>query len=333
MIDAGAALRAATKAAVIAGAAKAAAPAPAAPAPAAATPAVPPAAGEPAPAAPPPGADTDDDPPPSNERAERALYQQLASERARMQAEFEAQLEPWKPRVQKALEIERKLAAAGDDPIAAIQALGYSVEDFEHLGHLLYAATPEGQKDPKRRAWAMDKLAGRKQVSEVQGLKKQLDDLKGELTQREQQATAQAQLDAYASGLVGGVADTTPLAKARVTASPAAAREALVAIADKLYTDSGDSHQTRKLPTPAQVVAAYEKSRTAELEALRPEYEALSRRTPAAPTPPATPAAKAAPVATPPATPPAPPPAPSRMTREEILAGIADMKKKLASPP
>jgi hypothetical protein len=344
---------AATRAAILAGAAgakPAGAPAPAvappvvpaapaAAAPAAATPAKPgdPAApgAAPAPVGAPPAADEI----PAGVQAqvrkfEQHARRQLAEERQRMLAEVEQHRTSLQPRLAKATELEGLLERAGQDPMALLavaERAGYGADNLEMLAQLFYAHSAEGLKDPRRKAAAQAALRGREQAGSVSKLEREIAEMKQQAQERERAAAIQTHMTQYAASAVAAIGDSTPLAAA-IKDSPEL-QQRLLGVAARLYHESGPSDDLREEPEPAEVVRAYEAQRRAELEAMRPEFEALARI--AAPAAAAAPLAAGAAATTPPAvTPPADPPAPPvtrRPTREELLAGIAENKRRLAA--
>lgn len=292
-----AARRAATRAAILAGAAgpkPASTQAPAAPAPVAPV-QLPPAAGadpgRPVAAAPPP-VDEPNDPAAVLRRQEQHNRRQMAQERQQMQADFEVQRQQW----QTKLDEHAKLKALIDkrDPLALAAAAGWTEADFEGIAQTYYAASPEGKKDPNRARAAQALLEKRQEQSRVDKLESEFSEYRKTAEQREQQAAQQAQAQAVAARWLdtvhGAAGDDTPIA--RSASDKAALNQRLLAETDRLWQESGPSDDLREMPTPTQVIRAYETRRRAELEALRPEYEALAKLT--AP-PPAAPAAAPAP--------------------------------------
>lgn len=323
-------MRAARAAAIseAAGDAPAAEPAAADPAPAAADPAPavaadpPPAATEP-PAAEPPGMA-------AVRKAEQHARRQLAAERAAMIADFDEQKTAWQTKIHRAAELEAKIAAARQDPLAAMAALGFAETDYEAVGRLLYAHSPEGQKDPRHKAAAAQTLAQREQQTAMEKLQAKLDALEANVSARDQKAEQQARADRYINSVTKAAGDETPLAKSALAKNPDKTKAALYQIALRLFAESGPSDDLRDDPTPAEVLRAYEEQRTAELEELgfdpktigrapAPAPAAVAAPTPAAPRPSATlaPAGAGAPAVTRPTTPP---------SRDDVLAALAKMR-------
>lgn len=315
--------RAATRAAVLAGAAGSAGARPAAPGPATSPP-----AGQPAPAVPPPaGADPapaqvaapapePNDPAAVFRRQEQHLRRQLAQERQQQQADFDQQRQQW----QRQLDEAGKLKALFDkrDILGMAAAAGYGEADYEALAQSLYAASPEGRKDPNRARAAQAQLERRQERTEVERLRAEFDEYKTSAAKREEQAQQQAQAQLVAARWLDSVhatsGDETPLARA--AADKNVLNQRLLAETDRLWFESGPSDDLREMPTPAQVLRSYETRRRAELEALRPEYEALTKLAPASA------AANPAPAGDPPPAGPQNPVNGDPSRRSRLVAGI-----------
>jgi len=327
-----AARRAATKAAILAGAhraqAAAAAPAPA-PAAGAQTPAQP--AAVPDPALP---DDAGDDDPPGDpqpvegqallRRQEQHLRRQIAEERASIQSEFSRRERTYQDQIEKLTAQVNKFSNARQDPFGAFEALGFASEDYPALYTAFYALTPDGQKDPKLRAHAQTLLAQRGQVSEVEKVKNELAEIKKAQQVERQQAEQRAQLDAWGQQIAGAVTDQAPLTKAAIAKRPEATRSTLLQVAVELWRMSGPSDDLREDPTPAQVIQAYEGLLLADLETLGVDT-AQYRKTPAKPAPPP---AKPAPAASVPAPAPQPTPQPGRKTRLPAAQLVAQLQEE-----
>lgn len=260
-------------------------------------------------------------------KAEQHARRQLAQERAAMLADFDTQKTAWQVKIDKASELESRIANARQDPLAAMAALGFSEHDYEAMGRLLYAHSPEGQKDPRHKAAAAQTLAQREQQAALDKLQRELVEMREGFTARERQAEQQARAERYMSNVTKAVSDETPLAKAALTKNPDRTRAALFDIALRLYAESGPTDDLRDEPTPAEVLRAYDAQRSAELEELGFDPKTFGRpAAPAAPapvTPPARPAATLAPAG---AGAPVAPKSNEPPSREEVLAGLAKMR-------
>lgn len=261
-------------------------------------------------------------------KAEQHARRQLAQERAAMLADFDSQKAAWQAKIDKAAEIESRITNARQDPLAAMTALGFSESDYEAVGRLLYAHSPEGQKDPRHKAAAAQTLAQREQQAVLDKLQRELAEMKEGLTVRERAAEQQARADRYINSVTKAVSDETPLAKAAYAKNPERTKAALFDIALRLYAESGPSDDLRDEPTPAEVLRAYDAQRAAELEELGFDPKTLGRPA-AAPAPTTTPAPPARPAATlAPAGAGAPvaPKTNEPPSRDEVLAGLAKMR-------
>lgn len=250
-------------------------------------------------------------------KQEQHLRKQLATERATMQAEFDTQRTEWQAKVARAEAIDRAAVNARKDPIGAIKALGFTEADFDQLGRLVYGASPEGQKNPATKAAAEDSLRKHETTTELQKLQRELAELKNGLTAKEQAAQTQAMVDSYIGDVTKAVTDATPLARSALAKAPGKTKQALVAIADRLYVESGPSDDLREVPEPSEVLAEYERMRAGELEELGIDPKTIGK--PAA-APVTRPAATLAPGGASPTV--AKPPA-QKLTRAELLAQIA----------
>lgn len=194
------------------------------------------------------------------------LRRQMADERARWQAEQDQATASLKPRLAKLEEWEQRLASAKDDPIGYLQAAGWTETELEPLARIIYAHSPEGAKDPKNKTAALQTKAQREANAELQKMRAELDDFKRAQQEQREQAEVQARIDGYYSTVTKAVTDESPIARARLAAMPDAARERMLAIAERLYVDSGPSDDLRDVPEPAQIIKAYEDERRADLE-------------------------------------------------------------------
>lgn len=250
-------------------------------------------------------------------KAEQQLRRQVAQARAELDADYETKLQGWRPRMDKAEQLEKRIAAAKDDPIAFLRDVGgFTDADFGPMSRLLYGSSPEGIKDPRYKAAAEKLAAEQKSMTRVEQLEKKLSDIETRDKTVAEQRAVQAQLDTYADGIAKEIGDKTPLAKHGIATDAAGARARMLAIADEIYVSSGPSADLREVPRPADVLAEYERRRGVELEALRPEFEALAARKAAA-------TLATAPVLNSPASPNG---SPARLSRDQLLAGIATIR-------
>lgn len=274
-------------------------------------------------------------------KAEQHNRQRLAAERATMQADFDAQKSAWQTKLDKAAELEAKIASARQDPLAAFRAMGFGDADFDAIGRAIYAQSPEGQKDPRNRAAAEAALAKRSQETAVEKLERELKEMRESQSTRDKEAQAHATRAEIYTGITDALSDEAPHARYLVGKNPRAAQDRLLAIGHRLWTQSGPSDDTRDAPDPREVLKAYETERATEIKTILGELAALGidASTFGKPAPKAVPVAKPTLVA-PPATAPAPTVAPavtptpaSKPTppdRSEVLAAIAKLRSGTA---
>lgn len=255
------------------------------------------------------------------------LRRQIAEERQQWLAEQTRREAEYKPKLDEYETLKQRMASAKDDPIGFLQAAGYSEADFEQLARLVYAHSPEGAKDPRNKTAAVQTKAQRELEAQVRELQqKQTTWEKQQQTLREQ-AEAQALEDGYFATLTKALGDESPITKARVAAMPGPARARLLAIADRLYTESGPSDDLRDVPDAATVIKAYEAERASEVEAdlraLPPAaLQALLKKLGVEPAAASAPAKPAAPTLTPGAPAPTPIATKGRKSRDELVADI-----------
>lgn len=194
------------------------------------------------------------------------MRRQLAAERSELLANFERDKSTWQTKLDKADALQKTISDARKDPMAALAALGFTEADFDGLGRLVYAHSPEGQKNPAHKATAHQTLAQREQQTKLDALQSKLDALEQSTQAREQQAQAQAQIDGYLRRVTKAANDETPFVRAALTKNPERTHQRLLEIADRLYVQSGPSHDLRDIPTESEVLRAYEAERIAELE-------------------------------------------------------------------
>lgn len=211
------------------------------------------------------------------------LRKQIATERANMEAEFAQRMAALQPKIDQTSKLEQAIANARQDPLHAIKTiLGFSDADMAPLSQLIYSASPEGQKDPRYAKLGREALEKNGQLTQIEKLQKQFDELNKSIEQKQNEAVLQQQLDRYAGTIVKAIdAKTSPLASSAMTKNPERARAQMMAVADRLYMESGPSHDTRDLPTPAEVLKAYEAERRQELEELGIDVSLIGKAAPA----------------------------------------------------
>jgi hypothetical protein len=276
-------------------------------------------------------------------RAEQHARQRLAEERAQLQADFERQRAAWAPQIAELDRLKAILSSARQDPAALFEAAGFGPADYEPLAQIAYAMSPEVQKDPRaaqgRKIAGMQSLAARAQAAEQEKIRTELQQLRDEQARRDAAAAAEQNVQRYMQTVTRAVGDTSPHARYAMTRAPEATQQRLLALADRLYTESGPSNDLRDVPKPEQVLKAYEQERVAHIRDVIAELEALgidpaTFGKPRAPSPAPAPAPQAAaapqiapPVATPAtATAPTTPPAPQSEDDKRRLA-LEELRK------
>lgn len=211
------------------------------------------------------------------------LRKQIATERANMEAEFAQRMAALQPKIDQQSKLEQAIANARQDPLHAIKTiLGFSDADMAPLSQLIYSASPEGQKDPRYAKLGREALEKNGQLTQIEKLQKQFDELNKSIEQKQNEAVLQQQLDRYAATIVKAIdAKTSPLASSAMAKNPERARAQMMTVADRLYMESGPSHDTRDLPTPAEVLKAYEAERRQEIEELGIDVSLIGKAAPA----------------------------------------------------
>lgn len=279
-------------------------------------------------------------------KQEQYARQKLAEERAAMLRDLEIQKSAWQTQVSEAEKLKTLLANARQDPFAAATAMGFTESDYEALGRLFYGASPEGQKDPRHKAAAHEKLAARAQQTALEKLEAKQRELADEIARRDAEAQRQANVGRYLNEVRALATEGTPHAKLALTRQPDVAQQRLLEIGEQMWFRSGPSDELREYPAPGDVLKAYEAERHAAIRSTLDElrqlgidpatFGAAAPRPAAAPVAPApapaaapAPATPAAPVA---ATPPAPaaPATPAQpaapLSRDEVLAQLRGMR-------
>lgn len=248
-------------------------------------------------------------------KAEQHARQRLADERAQLQADFDRQRSVWQQQVSELDRYKALMTNARQDPLALLAAAGFGDADYEPLAQLAYSMSPEGAKDPRiaqgRKIAAHESLARRAQQTEQERMRSEIQALRDEQAKRDATAVAEQNVQRYLQTVARAVGEQSPHVRYAMTRAPEATQQYLLAVADRLYTDSGPSHELRDVPTPDQVIRAYERERAghirdvlAELEALGVDPRSFGKASPAA-------AQVAAPPAVAPAQPAAAPRAPA----------------------
>lgn len=213
------------------------------------------------------------------QRTEKRMREQLKKERAQMESELEAkardyesrvhaEIEKWKPRIDKAERFEQLSARVDVDPVAVLQSLGLKKERYEHAAQVLYTLSKADTGDENARRAAAQLIRDRERDDEIDNLKKWREDREKTDAQRAKEAEQQAKdaeadrnVDAFITSVTKAASEKTPLAKAYLKNDPAGAREELQIVAYKLTEETGT------LPSAKAVMIAFEKRQRAALRA------------------------------------------------------------------
>lgn len=203
-------------------------------------------------------------------QAERALHQQAEALTKR-----ETELAP---RLAQAEAYEK--AKAQRDPEAIAEALGFGKDEYETLAQTFYRLSKSAS--PADRAAAAQIVKQRQATSEVDQLKKTVEDLTKSIAQRDVQAKQDAFVAQYTTQLTGAVVATehTLVANALKNAPRDATREMQQLAARMEHTARGVT------PEPAEVVKEYEKVLRYQAKALGFDPEQIGKQsTTTTPTP------------------------------------------------
>jgi hypothetical protein len=169
-------------------------------------------------------------------------------------------------------------------------------DEMEPIARDAYARSKSGKADPKNRAYA-DQLAKDHGVSsKIAELEKTIEDMRSSMTQRDQAAEMQRFQNAYLDDAVKAIPQTPSFIGRAHTANPAKARQALLALGQRMEREAMEAEGATKYdpsftPTHAQVIAKYEEDTRAELadRGFTAEQIAAMLAPPSAPAPKATP--------------------------------------------
>lgn len=218
------------------------------------------------------------------QRAEERSRQALAKERADALAEIERVKTEVLP-LRDQLERFRALQArAKYEPAAVLAELGLDAEDFEHAAKDAYLRSKAAQADPKSKLEVAKAAKDRAHADDLSTLRRELSDLKQQLSQQSERVSHERAVSAYLDSAVKAAGDEMPLLRTLVSKDPTRARADLERLAYELAEASGG-------PVPAEDVAiAYEQKQRALLESMGIDVATLKRRptatTAAQPTPP-----------------------------------------------
>lgn len=198
-----------------------------------------------------------------------AVKEMEARSRADFDADVQAKLAIWTPKIEAAQKYEAAQARVKTDPVGLLRSLGLSEDDFEYAAQQLFNSSKSAAADPKRKAYADQSRKEREVSDQLAQLQRKLDAMETEKRDSETKAQNTARETKYLDSVVKAVgvaaADESGDGKpAKVVAktlakSPDKAREAMKAIAYRLLKESGTT------PDADEVIAAYGKQRMDEL--------------------------------------------------------------------
>jgi hypothetical protein len=194
------------------------------------------------------------------QRQRKRQLDEVASERAKFDAEraqFQAEMTPL---VEKVRTFEKQAARIKVDPVGAASSLGLSTpEEFDNAARLLHLHSKALKGDPSARdasARLMQDRAGQEALAETQ---QRLAQLERQLVERD----TQAQVHSFLGEAAAAATDETPLVRALLAADLTEAHTQLAQVAAQMMDEDGGDR-----PDPADVVK--------ELE--RIEYQRIKRR-------------------------------------------------------
>lgn len=193
--------------------------------------------------------------------AEKRMRAKFAREREEMRAERDRERAELKPRLDRLDAFEKLTERAKYDIVPVLKALGISEDDLAPLSREIYAHSSEGAKDPKYKDAATRSAKERADQDRVAKLERELEELRTERKTEREQAETERTLTTYIDGVTKAVTEDTPLVKQWLDKAPKKARAALLDIANELAAEG-------EVPEAADVVAALEKRRRADLEEL-----------------------------------------------------------------
>ncbi len=196
------------------------------------------------------------------QKAERRAKESIATERAEFAREREKHAASVRDLEAKQSKLDSLAKRARLDPTAVLSELGLTDEDFEAAAQHLYVRRKGAVADPKTRAAAEAASRDRESADTVAKLQARLDARDKADAEREQAASNAASRDAYLDRVTKTVTADQPLLKALHAKNPAKARAELLQVGIELYRSEGEE------PDPADVAAAWEQRKRAEIEDL-----------------------------------------------------------------
>lgn len=161
-------------------------------------------------------------------------------------------------------------AQARRDPASVLLSLGYKPAELAEAAKLVFYASPDATESMRAEAQQYQRT---REVDETTAqLAAEVRALKEQITQREQQATAQQAVRQFFAG-VDEAAASAPLVSKYAKAEPDEFRADVERIAISLHQTTGTT------PTPAAVVDAYETRLRARLKALGVDADTAAPKT------------------------------------------------------
>src|ERR1700733_12496996 len=167
-------------------------------------------------------------------RTEQRMREQVAAERRDFESEKQRFVAEWKPKIDAYQEFERLKGRAKSDPVGALRALGVTESDLEEISQVLYGMSPAGQKDPKYRQHAQQLMRERELREELRSTQDQVRELREQTSRAAEQDATSREVQRYIDRCGKSATDDTPLLKRELEARPAATREKLRQVAQKL---------------------------------------------------------------------------------------------------
>lgn len=163
------------------------------------------------------------------------------------------------------------------DPAAVLAELGLTDDDMEPAARALYARTKAAAADPKVRAAADAAAREREYADKLSATERRLAELEASLQDQTKQARQEQAVNAWLDSATKTVSDDAPLLKQALAKSPQKTRQSLFEVADLLAREIGEP------PDVADVHAAWEARRRAELEEYGLDVSSILAKKPAAP--------------------------------------------------
>lgn len=238
-------------------------------------------------------------------KAEKRHREKMDADRAELTAERQKHAAA----IEKVAEFEAAAKRVKYDPLAVLQKLGVSEDDYELIAHAVYAESKAGAADPKRKEAAAQRLRDREKDDKLTATEKRMADLEAKIEKQAQEATQREQAAQYVQQITGAAETKFPLIAKMLQLDPGDASDGLAAAYDRLVKASG------KEPTPAAVVAEMDRKERGRLKKLGIDPDTIAKAAPKAAKPGAKLAAKPAATTNGKS---------SALTKAEILAQIDD---------